>query len=398
MVELCFLQWQPSLCSCGKITRGEVKPTATKPEIPVKPVDKSETAFGTVSISDIDKQNYTFTTTITNAKHEAGIKSVKVAVWSDSNGQDDLEWYVATKQKDGTYNIHTYYELGNNKLVGIANNTIQVTTPAPREYIKKELAAIKTQFEQLFNKVPGDKSLVVMPTDGTELLSINDNVQRSASTIKLFIMASAFAKAERGELNLSKAYTVKSSDIVEASVALTGKAGKTYTLDDITRMMVQYSDNTATNIMITAVGGVKAVNDEIRRLGYTKTTLNRYMRIPSQINAGLENYISAVEATDLLKNIYNTASTASANSDRSMLNKLSNNYYKLWLPATIQGIAQTWDKPGNDPAFGVENDIAIIKKHGRAYAVGLLTQGPGSNGFTNTNRFAQFGRGIANLL
>ncbi|MGT2744331.1 GBS Bsp-like repeat-containing protein [Streptococcus phocae subsp. phocae] len=369
---------------------------------------------GKVVISDVNKSNYTFTTTISEVGHKAGVQTVEVAVWSDSNGRDDLEWYQAFKQNDGTYKatihlatheyvngtyqVHVHYGLKNKQKSALAALTTNITTPAPREYIKKELESIRAQFQHLFGSVPGSKSLVVMPTDGTELLSINDNVQRSASTIKLFIMAAAFAKAERGELNLQQAYTVKPSDLVAASTVLTGTAGRTFTLDDITRMMVQYSDNTATNIMISAVGGTSAVNNEIRRLGYTKTTLNRYMRIQSQIDAGLENYISAVEATDLLKNIYNSATTINPNSDRSMLAKLSNNYYKLWFPAGIQSMAQTWDKPGNDPAFGVENDIAIIKRHNRAYAIGLLTQANGGNGLSHTNRFAQLGQFIANKL
>ncbi|MBJ8325318.1 GBS Bsp-like repeat-containing protein [Streptococcus pacificus] len=372
------------------------------------------TQTGNINISNVDKKNYSFTATVSEVGHKLGIKSIDIAVWSDPNGQDDIEWYRAIPQADGTYkaivhlathefvngnyNIHVYYNLKNNTKSGVGALTKKIQVPAPREFIQKELQSIRSKFNELFGGVPGNKSLVVMPTNGTELLSINDNVQRSASTIKLFIMAAAFAKSERGELNLSQAYTIKNSDLVEASTALAGKAGVTYTLDDITRMMVQYSDNTATNIMISAIGGVDAVNSEIRRLGYTKTTLNRYMRIQSQIDRGLENYISAVEATDLLKNIYNQSSTASTQSDKSMLNKLSNNFYKLWLPANIQSIAQTWDKPGNDPKFGVENDIAIIKRNGRAYAVGLLTQGNRGNGLTYTNKFAQFGKFIASLL
>ena len=34
-----------------------------------------------------------------------GVLTVSVPVWSDINGQDDLVWYTATKQVNGTYKV-----------------------------------------------------------------------------------------------------------------------------------------------------------------------------------------------------------------------------------------------------------------------------------------------------
>lgn len=81
-----------------------------------------------------------------------------------------------------------------------------------------------------------------------------------------------------------------------------------------------------------------------------------------------------------------------------MLADLANNYYKLWLPANIQAVATTWDKPGNDSKYGVENDVAVIKRNGRAYIVSFLTQHTGSTGLVHTSKFAQLGSKIANVL
>lgn len=281
--------------------------------------------------------------------------------------------------------------------MGLGAQTVSVTTSAPRAYIQAELSSLMGQFNAIFVGVGGQKSLYIAATDGTETLLHNNHVQRSASTIKLFIMAAAFAKAQRGELNLNATYTVKSSDIVQASVSLGSAAGKTYTLGDITRFMVETSDNTATNIVMRHIGGVDAVNAEIRRLGYTNTTMQRYMHDPVATNAGKDNYISAQEAGDLIKNIYNRA-LVSANASSQMLSNLSNNYYPLWLPASIKNSATVYDKPGNHGGFGVENDIAIISKNGRSYAVVVLTQGTGSNGTSLTSRFARFGQAIVNEL
>lgn len=369
---------------------------------------------GQISLSPVRSSDYTFTTKISNVAAVAGIKNVRVAVWAEAEGQNDLRWYPATKEKDGTYTVlvrlanhyysngkyqvHVYYDLNNGKTVGLGATNLTVTTPAPRAYVRQELQNILNQFHSIFAGVGGQKSVYITATDGVETVSYNhDNVQRAASTIKLFIMAAAFAKAQRGELNLNAPYVVKASDIVKASVSLGNAAGKTYTLADINRFMVETSDNTATNIMMRQIGGVEAVNREIRRMGYTKTYLQRYMHDQVAIDQGLDNYISAQEAGDLIRNMYNRT-MINRNLSNQMVHNLSNNYYPLWLPASIRGQAYVIDKPGNNGAFGVENDVAIISKNGRTYSVTVLTQGTGSNGLSLTSRFSRFGQSIVNIM
>ncbi|MBM7643016.1 GBS Bsp-like repeat-containing protein [Streptococcus loxodontisalivarius] len=376
-------------------------------------VEQTSNQTGKLTVSDLNTSDYTLTATISEVATKDGLKAVKLAVWTEDKGQDDIQWQDAYKQADGSYkaiirlsshsyvsgsyNIHLYYDT-NNGMKGVATATKEVNLKEKRSNIQNDLNDILNQYNRQFGNLSGDKSFFITSSDGVEFAASRETVvQRSASTIKLFILAAAYQKEARGELNMSANYTIKSSDIVAASTVLTGTSGQSHSLADIARYMVQYSDNTATNIMINAVGGVNAVNDEIRRMGYTQTTLNRYMRIPAQINAGLENYINVHEAVDLMKNIYN-GTLQNNNAEGTMLADLSNNYYKLWLPANIQGVAQTWDKPGNDASYGVENDIAAIKVNGKTYIVGVLTQHTGSNGLTNTGRFAQFGSTIVSEM
>ena len=60
---------------------------------------------------------------------------MKLPTWSSVNGQDDVSWYTATKQADGTYklfvnvsnhktptgeyNVHLYYVQNDGQLVGV---------------------------------------------------------------------------------------------------------------------------------------------------------------------------------------------------------------------------------------------------------------------------------------
>ena len=52
----------------------------------------------------INKKNGTFQVNITNIENATLIKKIKVAVWSDENGQDDLKWYKAKEENNNIYN------------------------------------------------------------------------------------------------------------------------------------------------------------------------------------------------------------------------------------------------------------------------------------------------------
>ena len=98
---------------------------------------------GKISVVNNDTMTGRFDVLISDVKAPNGVASVSVPIWSDVNGQDDLVWYVATKQNDGTYkvsvkasdhknstgkyNIHLYYNQLNGKQIGVTATTTEVT-------------------------------------------------------------------------------------------------------------------------------------------------------------------------------------------------------------------------------------------------------------------------------
>ncbi|WP_115275992.1 GBS Bsp-like repeat-containing protein [Streptococcus massiliensis] len=99
-------------------------------------------ATGKISIVNKDDQNGTFDIIVTEVSNPGGVKVVKVPTWSTEGGQDDLFWYTAEKQSDGTYrahvdsknhknsrgeyNIHLYYYQDNHTFKLIQEVTTQV--------------------------------------------------------------------------------------------------------------------------------------------------------------------------------------------------------------------------------------------------------------------------------
>ena len=98
---------------------------------------------GKISVINNDTMTGRFDVLISDVKAPNGVASVSVPIWSDVNGQDDLVWYVATKQNDGTYkvsvkasdhknstgkyNIHLYYNQLNGKQIGVTTSSTEVS-------------------------------------------------------------------------------------------------------------------------------------------------------------------------------------------------------------------------------------------------------------------------------
>ena len=103
---------------------------------------------GKVTIANNNPETGTFDVLISNVSSPYGVREVKVPTWSSIGGQDDIIWYTAKKQANGTYkvtvkatdhkkstgeyNIHVYYIQENNQLVGVTGTTTTVSIAHPK--------------------------------------------------------------------------------------------------------------------------------------------------------------------------------------------------------------------------------------------------------------------------
>lgn len=128
----------------------------------------------------------------------------------------------------------------------------------------------------------------------------------SASMIKMVVAAAFLDKAAEGEYSLDESYTLQESDIVGGTGSLQGLgAGTSVSYRDLVMKMISESDNTATNVLIGACGGMDAVNAKAKELGLAGTRLNRLMMDSEAMEQGIENYISADDLVILFQMVYN---------------------------------------------------------------------------------------------
>ncbi len=99
---------------------------------------------------------------------------------------------------------------------------------------------------------PGNVSLFAKNLDSGATFALRaDDKVRTASTIKLAILAATFAAVAEGKTKWTDASTLHDADKVTGSGVLTEFSdGDRFTLADLVHLMIVVSDNTATNLVL----------------------------------------------------------------------------------------------------------------------------------------------------
>ncbi len=109
---------------------------------------KHNKPVGTISVVNNNNDTGTFDVIISDVYSPKGVRTVQVPIWSEKDGQDDIRWYEATRQANGTYtvnvqatnhknstglyNIHLYYILNDGSQVGVGGTQTNVTLSEPK--------------------------------------------------------------------------------------------------------------------------------------------------------------------------------------------------------------------------------------------------------------------------
>jgi D-alanyl-D-alanine carboxypeptidase (penicillin-binding protein 5/6)/beta-lactamase class A len=102
-----------------------------------------------------------------------------------------------------------------------------------------------------------------------------DEPMPTASLIKLAVMAEVYCQAAEKKIRLDDMVCLQKADMVPGSGILTPhfSPGATFPLRDAVRLMIVYSDNTATNLVLDHVG-IKAVNARMETFKLPNTKIN----------------------------------------------------------------------------------------------------------------------------
>ena len=122
---------------------------------------------GKINIVNNDTMAGRFDVVISNVKAPNGVRTVSVPIWSETGGQDDLVWYTANRQANGTYtvnvkaadhknstglyNVHLYYVQNNGQLTGVGGTTTTVAIGKKNQTpVSADLTIVKSEKDGTF--------------------------------------------------------------------------------------------------------------------------------------------------------------------------------------------------------------------------------------------------------
>ncbi len=202
--------------------------------------------------------------------------------------------------------------------------------------ISEEMDKVDGSYQVAVKTLEGDSDVDLDYRNTSESLP-------SASTIKVFIAISAYENIERGSIN------------------------ETDSLNNDIHLMLNRSDNYATNRVIDALGGFSTVNNTIAKLTGTKrTSLNRKLA-----HSGKENMVDVSDLIMAMEELNNPKLISERSAERIKRSMTDTNTKSSKLLANLPPYARGINKSGENPDRGQELDVAIIDVGSTRFALAV---------------------------
>jgi len=200
----------------------------------------------------------------------------------------------------------------------------------------------------------------------------------AASVIKVLILVSLFQANEKSPGLLERTVRLQASDFVGGSEFLqNAQPGDLYKVGTLARAMIDQSDNTASNALITLLG-FERINATAQRAGLKHTQLKRHFLDYTAIVHHSENLTSAHDIGTLLYQIERGSreairTVASPVSCRAMINIMLHQEDRDKIARGLPKGMPLANKTGE--IDGVRNDVAIVDPFGDSpYILAVLTK------------------------
>ncbi|MCL4540097.1 MAG: class A beta-lactamase-related serine hydrolase, partial [Bacteroidetes bacterium] len=135
--------------------------------------------------------------------------------------------------------------------------------------------SLQDSVNALVEKYKGEVGIYAVDLANGDTVSYNSDKRfETASVIKIWVLGKLYQEAKHGTLSLSDRVVLTDSDKVPGSGILQFmNAGLNPTLHDLAWLMIDLSDNSAANMLVDQVGGLKKVDGFIRSVGLRKTKM-----------------------------------------------------------------------------------------------------------------------------
>ncbi len=214
--------------------------------------------------------------------------------------------------------------------------------------------------------------------DGVSYAYDGDEVMPTASLIKFMVMLEVYQQVAEGKIKLSDVVVLRDADKVPGSGILTYhfSDGASFPLRDAVRLMIAFSDNTATNLVLDRIG-IDATNRRLAEWGFANSRINAKVYLGSKTSvdpARSKKYglgsTTARETVQLLQRLHQ-GKCGDQQSTKDMIEHLKKcedkDKLKRFMPAGVV----VANKSGS--VNNVKNDAGILYFSGGPVAICVLT-------------------------
>jgi D-alanyl-D-alanine carboxypeptidase (penicillin-binding protein 5/6)/beta-lactamase class A len=207
---------------------------------------------------------------------------------------------------------------------------------------------------------------------------LGDEPMPTASLIKFPILIEVYWQVLEGKIKLSDLVTLREKDKVPGSGILTYhfSEGATFPLRDAVRLMIAYSDNTATNLVLDRIG-IASTCERMQKLGCPNTKVNAKVYLGKTTSIDPERTkkfglgsTTANETVRLLELVYH-GKVVSPEACKEMIEHLKKCEDRSMLPRLLPAGTVVAHKSGW--VTGVRTDAGIIYLKSGPVAVCVLT-------------------------
>ena len=278
--------------------------------------------------------------------------------------------------------VNVDYETYLNKTVGYLSNNyfidraslvgVNIKKPQMKEmYLGNELTSLKNSIKNLASKYPQLKPhIFIYDYQNSNFVDINANeMSPVASIIKIPILIELFKSIEANQVSLENKLYLTDYFRAEGSGNLQYKQSAYYDFDYLARIMITESDNSATNMLMSAIGGKVDINRALCLWGLKKSYVTNWL-------PDLEGqYVStAKEIAIMLYNIDNS-SFLSMNSREKIIDYMSNVKNNRLLASALDENSLIIHKTGDIGKMLGDAGI-IYLPNGRRYIIVTLIKRP----------------------
>jgi len=259
--------------------------------------------------------------------------------------------------------------------VSSSNPSQSNTTIPPLKIATQEIPGLKKQIQDLLTLYPElGAEVFLMDMDNGEYVDMNGSAPISAaSTIKVPILVALFQDVDQGKIQLDELLSLRSDLVVGESGQMQFKPiGSRFTALETAVQMIVSSDNTATQLLIDRMGGMKSLNERFRNWGLKSTALHSPLPDTSGTN------ITSPKDLGTLLTLVGQGHLLSLRSRDFLLTIMQRTLNRSLIPSGVGEGAIVANKTGNISTL--LGDVAFVDlPNGRRYVISVLIKRPPDN-------------------